>query len=119
MKVLSHYRKVITFQFANGAAGASLIQTEILPCAGELLHIHQVNGLNTNTRTAQLTIEDSYGHTLWDGIAKAHNASHNHEFVAARRMIDGADYLKCTISGDPGASGYKVDVVISLFGRDA
>jgi hypothetical protein len=119
MKVLSHYRKVITFQFANGAAGAGLVQTEILSCAGELLHIHQVNGLNTGTKTAQLTIVNSYGHTLWDGTAKAHNGVHNHEFVAARRMVDGADYLRCTISGDPGVSGYKIDVVLGIYGRDA
>lgn len=94
-------------------------QEASLPFSGEILHIQQVNGQNTNAVTAQLTVENELGNVLWDGTAKAHNAVANHEFVAARRNLAGNDTLKCTISADPGASGYRVDVIISLFGRDA
>jgi hypothetical protein len=37
--------------------------------------------------------------------------------VTIRRILAGKDSLKCTISGDPGASGYRVDAVVSFFGR--
>jgi hypothetical protein len=115
---LNHYRRTVTYLFSNGAAGADLIQSKGLPFAGDILHIRQVNGLNTGARTAQLEVVDNLGVVIHDGTALAHNASHDHEFVATRRCLAGNDTLRMTISGDPGVSGYKIDVVFSLFGRD-
>lgn len=118
MKPRRWIRKLATFEFANGAAGANLVQSETLALEGEILHIHQRNGANTGTQTAQLTIEDVDGYQIWDGTAKAHNANYDHEFVAARRVLAEKNTLKCTISGDPGTGGYTVEAVIYLFGRD-
>ena len=119
MRPLRHLKKLVTFWFANGAAGADLIQTGGLPFEGEILNIHQVNSSNTGARTAQLEIVDSFGITIFDGTAKAHNAAYDHEFgVVIRRVLAGNDTLRCTISGDPGATGYRVDAVVSFFGRD-
>ena len=85
---------------------------------GEILHIQQVNGVNTNSRTAQLTLEDIDGNEIWDGSAQAHNATHDHEFVATRRVMAEKNTLKCTISGDPGTGGYSIDAIIYLQGID-
>lgn len=117
MKPKRWYREEVAFTFANGAAGADLVQSQALHYEGEILHIHQRNGANTGTRTAQLTVEDEDSFQIWDGTAKAHNANHNHEFVAARRVLTGKNTLKCTISGDPGAGGYAVTAVIFVYGR--
>ena len=118
MQPLRHLKKLVTFWFANGAAAGGLIQTTSLPFEGELLNIHQINSSNTGARTAKLEIIDSFGITLFDGTAKAHNASYDHEFgVTIRRVLDGNDTIRCTIAGDPGASGYRVDAVVSFFGR--
>lgn len=119
MKRLNHYRKTFTFLFPNGAAGAGLVQSLAMPYAGEILHIHQINGSNTNAATAKLEVINELGQTIFDGTAKNHNASYDHEFVTIRRCLAGADSLRCTISADPGATGYKIDVVVSVFGRDA
>jgi hypothetical protein len=116
-QVLQHYRRTVTFLFPNGAAGATLIQSEGLPFTGQINHIRQVNINATNPVTAQLEIVDSHGVAIFDGTAKAEAASHDHEFVATPRILDGEDTLRCTLSGDPGATGYKVDAVISCFGR--
>lgn len=119
MKAKRYFRKKVTFTFANGAAGTGLIQSEVIHYEGEILNILQVNGLNTGTRTAQITIEDAAGNMIFDGTAKAHNASHNHEFgVVTRRILDGRNTVKCTISGDPGAGGYVVTAYVSLIGYD-
>ena len=118
MQILKHYRRTVTFLFANGAAGADLIQSKGLPFTGQINHIRQVNLDATNPVTAQLEIVDSHGVAIWDGTAKAEAASHDHEFVTTPRILDGEDTLRCTLSGDPGATGYKVDAVISLFGRE-
>ena len=118
MQILRHYRRTVTFLFPNGAAGATLIQSKGLPFTGQINHIRQVNIDATNPVTAQLEIVDSLGVAIWDGTAKAEAASHNHEFVTTPRLLDGEDTLRCTLSGDPGATGYKVDAVISLFGRE-
>jgi len=45
MKAKRYFRKKITFTFANGAAGAGLIQSEVIHYEGEMLNILQVNGL--------------------------------------------------------------------------
>ena len=116
-QVLQHYRRTVTFLFANGAAGTALIQSKGLPFTGQINHIRQVNIDATTARTAQLEIVDSHGVTIWDGTAKAEAASYDHEFVTTPRLLDGEDTLRCTLSGDPGATGYKVDAVISCFGR--
>jgi hypothetical protein len=119
VKPLTHLKKHILFTFANGVAGATLIQTASLPYVGELLNIHQVNINATNPVTAKLEIVDEFGFTIFDGTAKAENAAYDHEFgVTTRRILGGGDSLRCTLSGDPGATGYTVDVVLSLFGRD-
>ena len=118
MQILKHYRRSVTYLFANGVAGATLIQSKGVPFTGQINHIRQVNINATNPVTAQLEIVDSHGVTIFDGTAKAEAASHDHEFVATPRILDGEDTLRCTLSGDPGATGYKVDVVISLFGRE-
>lgn len=119
MKQRRYHRKQIVFTFANGAAGAGLIQSEAIHFEGELLNILQVNGANTGTRTAQITIEDIDGNVIFDGTAKAHNASHNHEFgVTIRRILAAKNTVKCTISGDPGVSGYTVTVYVGLIGYD-
>jgi hypothetical protein len=121
MQPSKHFRKQFSFRFANGAAGADLIQTAKLPWSAEILHIKQVNSSNTGTRTAQLTITEPspVAATMWDGTAKAHNASYDHEFgTTTRRLLAGDDTLKCTISGDPGASGYVIDVLLDLYGRE-
>jgi len=119
MKPKRWLRKKVTFTFANGAAGAGLIQSEALSLEGEILHIHQRNGANTNAQTAQLTLEDQDDFQMWDGTAKAENANYDHEFgVTIRRILSGKNTLKCTISGDPGASGYTVTAVIYFVGRD-
>ncbi|MFA5381958.1 MAG: hypothetical protein WC356_02245 [Candidatus Micrarchaeia archaeon] len=108
-------RKRVTFNFANGAAGADLIQSESLVLEGEILHIHQRNSDNTGNRTAQLTLEDVDGFQMWDGTAKAENANYDHEFgVTIRRILSELNTLKCTISGDPGASGYTVEAIVYL-----
>jgi hypothetical protein len=118
MQPLRHLKKKVTFWFANGAAAGGLIQTGPLPWEGEILNIHQINSSNTGARTAKLEIIDPFGITIFDGTAKAHNAAYDHEFgVTIRRVLDGNDTLQCTISGDPGASGYRVDAVVSFFGR--
>lgn len=118
MRHLSHFHKNLTFRFANGAAGVDLVQALGAPCAGEILHIRQINKSNTNAVTAQITIVNEYDQTVFDGTAKNHNASYDHEF-SNRRILAGNDQVKCTISGDPGASGYEVEVIIDLYGRDA
>jgi hypothetical protein len=84
---------------------------------GEILHIRQVNSSNTGARTAQIKIIDRFGVTIWDGTAKAHNASYDHEFTN-RRILAGDDTITCTMSGDPGASGAKIEVVFALYGRE-
>lgn len=119
MKPKRWIRKRVTFSFANGAAGAGLIQSEVLPLEGELLWIHQRNADNVGNRTAQLTIEDVDGFQIFDGTAKAENANHDHEFgVAIRRILPGYATLKATISGDPGAGGYVIEAIVYLIGRD-
>lgn len=119
MKPERYLRKNVTFNFLDGAAGAGLIQSEELGLEGELLWIHQRNSDNTGNRTAQLTLEDGDGYQIWDGTAKAENANYDHEFgVTIRRILSGYNVLKCTISGDPGASGYEVVAVVHLKGRD-
>jgi hypothetical protein len=118
MQPLCHCKKKVTFWFANGAAGDDLIQAQGVPFEGEILNIHQVNSFNTGARTAKLAIVDEFGITIFDGTARAHNASYDHEFgVTIRRILAGKDSLRCTISGDPGASGYRIDAVVSFFGR--
>jgi hypothetical protein len=112
-------RKKVTFVFANGATGAALVQSKQMALEGEILNIHQVNSSNTGARTAQLTIEDADSIQIFDGTAKAHNASYDHEMgVTIRRILTGDNALKCTISGDPGATGYTVTAVVHLYGRD-
>ena len=119
MKPLRHFKKHILFTFANGAAGADLIQSKLMPWVGELLNIHQVNINATNPVTAQLEIVDEFGFTIFDGTAKNENGAYDHEMgVTIRRILGGGDSLRCTLSGDPGVSGYQVDAVISVFGRD-
>jgi len=94
-------------------------QSEALSLEGEILHIHQRNSDNTNNVTAQLTLEDQDNFQMWDGTAKAENANYDHEFgVTIRRILSGKNTLKCTISGDPGTSGYIVTAVIYFVGRD-
>lgn len=106
------------FTFANGAAGADLIQTFDLPCEGELLWIHQRNANHTNPVTAQLTLEDQDGYQFWDGTAKNENANYDFEFgVTIRRIFTGKATLKCTISGNPGATGAVITAVINFIGR--
>jgi hypothetical protein len=119
VKPKRHIRKKAVFEFANGAAGPGLVQSQELCLEGELLHIQQRNSDNTNNVTAQLTLEDVDGFEIFDGTAKPDNTVHNHEFgVAIRRILTGKNPLKCTISGNPGASGYTVTVVVHLYGRD-
>ena len=119
MRHLSHYHKNLTFRFKNGAAGADLVQALGAPCAGEILHIRQINSQNSNAVTAKITIENEYSQVVFDGTAKAHNASHDHEFVTIRRILAGNDVVKCTISGDPGALNFEIEIIIDLYGRDA
>jgi hypothetical protein len=119
MQQMKHYRKTVTFRFADGVSGAGLVDSKVLPYSGEILGVRQLNTSNTNSVTAQLTIEEpSLGSQMWDGTAKNHNTQTNHEFVSARRILAGGDTLKCTLSGDPGATGAKVDVILSIYGRD-
>lgn len=119
MKDFRHHRKKFTFVFPAGAAGGALTQAVYLPYEGELLWIHQRNGANANNRTAQLTLEDGDGYQIFDGTAKAANANYNHEFgVTIRRILTGANVLKCTISGDPGAGGYTIVAVVHYIGVD-
>jgi len=119
MKPERYLRKKVVFTFANGAAGADLIQSSVLALEGELLWIHQINSLNTGARTAQLTIEDEDNYQMFDGTAKAHNNNYDFEFgVLIRRILSGKNTLKCTISGDPGATGYIVTAVLYFKGRD-
>ena len=119
MKQKHWIRKRVTFTFANGANGAGLIQPEVLPLEGELLHIYQENKANVGAATAQLTIEDVDGFQIFDGTAKAQSTKTDHEFgVAIRRILPGYATLKCTISGDPGAGGYVIEAIIYLIGRD-
>jgi len=88
-----------------------------LAIEGELIHIIQSNGANTNGVTAQLTIEDYGGYEIWDGTAKAHDAQHSHEFVSARRVLVNLSTLKCTISADPGTGGFEVNVILFIYGK--
>lgn len=118
MRNLSHYHKQFTFRFADGAAGAGLVKSVGAPCAGEILHIRQVNSNASNAVTATITIVNEFGVTVFDGGAKARNAGYDHEF-SNRRILAGNDQVVCTISGDPGASGYEIEVVFDLYGRDA
>lgn len=118
MQPLKFYRRHVTFLFPSGAAGATLIQSKGLPFSGEIKHMRQVNIDASNPVTAQLEIVDSLGVAIFDGTAKAEAASFNHEFVSTPRILDGGDTLRCTLSGDPGATGYKVDVVLSMFGSN-
>jgi len=119
MRHIDHYRKQFTFRFANGAAGDGLVKSFPLPFTGEILHIKQVNSVSTTPRTAQLTIEDQFGNVLLDGTALANNVTTQLEYgVTTRRIVAGGDTLKCTIAGDPGASGMKVDAIFEIFGRD-
>jgi hypothetical protein len=119
MKPKRWLRKKYTFEFANGAAGGDLVQSQLIHLEGELLWIHQRNSDNPGNRTAQLTLEDEDGFQMFDGTAKADNANYDHEFgVTIRRILSGRNTLKCTISGDPGAGGYTVTAVVYLVGRD-
>lgn len=114
-----YMRRAVTFTFLNGAAGAGLIQSVDLPIEGELLWIHQRNANHTNPVTAQLTIEDQSGYVIFDGTAKAENTNFDHEFgVTIRRILTGKATLKCTISGDPGASGAVIVAVVHFIGRE-
>ena len=114
-QVLQHYRRTVTFLFPNGAAGTALIQSKGLPFTGQINHIRQVNA-DVGAATAKLEIVDSHGVVIWDGTAKAHDSTTDHEFVTTPRILDGEDTLRCTISGDPGAT-YPINAVISCFGR--
>lgn len=119
MKYERYHRKRYTFTFPNGATGGGLVQSVPLPFEGELLWIHQRNSDNTNNRTAQLTLEDDDGFQIFDGTARADNGNYDHEFgVSIRRILSGRNTLKCTISGDPGASGYVIEAVVYFVGRD-
>jgi hypothetical protein len=112
-------RKSVTFTFPSGATGAALTQSKVLACEGEILNIHQVNGNNAGSRTAQITLQDPDGIQVFDGTAKAMNAGYDFEFgVTIRRLLAGRNTLNCIISGDPGAGGYTVTVVINFIGRD-
>ena len=111
------HRKKYVFYFLNGAAGADLIQAKDICLEGELLWIHQRNSANTGNRTAQLTMEDQDGFQMFDGTAKAHTTNNDHEFgVTIRRILSGKNTLKVTISGDPGATGYTITVVVYYYG---
>jgi len=113
----SHWKETIVFSFANGAAGAGLIQSKLIPACGEVLNIHQINTDPTTPRTAKLTIENASGNELWDGTAKNSNSVFDHEFgVTIRRIVTGSEMLKCVCAGDPGASGYTVTAIVSMFG---
>lgn len=117
MKFKRWIRKSFTFTFAQGAAGAALVQSASIAIEGELLWIHQINSDNAGSRTAQLTIEDEENIGIFDGTAKAANAGYNHEFgVTIRRILSGANTLKCTLSGDPGAGGATIKAVVYCFG---
>lgn len=119
MKDIRYHRKKFIFVFMAGVGGQDLIQEVYLPYEGELLWIHQRNSANTNNRTAQLTIEDGDGYQIFDGTAKAANGIYNHEFgVSVRRILTGGNFLKCTISGDPGIGGYTVVAVVHYLGID-
>jgi hypothetical protein len=119
MKPKRWLRKKYVFHFANGAAGAGLVQSKDICLEGELLWIHQRNSANTGNRTAQITMEDEDAFQMFDGTAKAHTTNFDHEFgVTIRRILTGKNALKCTISGDPGASGYTVTVVVYFIGWD-
>ena len=111
-------RKKVEFAFLNGAAGAGLIDSETVHYEGDIRYIKQVNGSNAGTRTAQLTIEDEDSVQIWDGTAKAHNASYDHEFINTNRVLTGKNTLKCTVSGDPGVGGYTVTAYLYLYGRE-
>jgi hypothetical protein len=64
-------------------------------------------------------MEDEAGFQMFDGTAKAHNANYDHEFgVTIRRILSGKNTLKVTISGDPGAGGYTITVVVYFYGVD-
>jgi len=116
MRHLSHYHKNITFRFANGAT--TLVQSVGAPCAGEILHIRQINSNASNAVTAALSINNEFNQEIWNGTARNRNASYDHEFTN-RRILAGNDQVLCTISGDPGANGYEIEVIIDLYGRDA
>jgi hypothetical protein len=117
MKFPSWIRKTLTFTFANGASGAALTQTKALGAIGELLNIHQVNGNTTNVVTAQVILKDGDNASMFDGTAKAKNASYDHEFgVTIRRILTGDNTISCVISGDPGAGGMTVTVAIYFYG---
>jgi hypothetical protein len=119
MKPKRWLRKKVVFDFPNGAAGDALVQSAPIYLEGEILHIQQRNGANDGARTAQLTLEDEDNYQIFDGTAKAANTVSSHEFgVSIRRILSGKNTLKCTISGDPGASGYEVTAVVYLVGRD-
>jgi hypothetical protein len=119
MKQKRYHRKVLTFIFAEGAAGADLIQEQEIHFEAELLNILQINSSNAGTRTAQVILLDEDDNQIFDGTAKAHNASYNHEFgVTVRRILYGTNTVKVVISGDPGAGGATIQVVLSLTGID-
>jgi len=119
MKQKRYHRKALEWTFPNGAAGGGLTHDEEVHFEGELLNILQINGSNTNARTAQVIILDIDGNIIFDGTARAHNASYNHEFgVTIRRILWGTNTVRVVISGDPGVSGYLVETILHLTGID-
>lgn len=116
MKIPYWFKKKITFTFAADAAGAALTQTKAIPIMGEILHITQIVGNFGNVETAQLIIGDSDDTTIWDGTAKAKNATYRSEFGATtRKILTGDQTISCVLSGAPGANG-TVTVVFYCYG---
>ena len=119
MKQKTWFRKKFTFTFAEGAAGADLIQEYKIPALGELLHITQVIDDNANGVTGQLKIADPDSTGMYDFGAKAHNASYGfsmNDGTIPRLILTGDAKFTMTISGDPGAGGTTITVLAYIFG---
>jgi hypothetical protein len=119
MKQKTWFRKKFTFTFANGAAGADLVQEYKIPALGELLHVTQINANATNPVTAQIKIADPDNAAMHDFGAKNENAQYDFDMndgTIPRLILTGDAKFTCTLSGDPGATGQTVTLLAYIFG---
>jgi hypothetical protein len=119
MKQKTWFRKKFTFTFANGAAGADLVQEKTIPALGEMLHVTQIIDDNANGVTGKLMVADPDNATMHDFGAKAHNAQYDFDMndgTIPRLILTGDAKFSMTISGDPGAGGTVITVIAYIFG---
>lgn len=117
---MSHYRyfnRKFTFVFPAGVSGDALTQTQRFHAEAELMYALVRTSSNTNAVSAQVKVIDEDNFKRFDSGTRAHNTEYMTGF-SDRRVLGHQNIVTCTISGDPGASGFTITFVMSCYGRD-